>query len=49
MTIKEPNKNEYYIDEFVFNDDPKLTQKVRVNLENLGGSGVVKPVIQKNI
>jgi len=42
VTIKEPDLNEYYIDEFVFTDDPLLTEERRKNLENRGGSGVIK-------
>jgi protocatechuate 3,4-dioxygenase beta subunit len=49
ITVKEPNKNEYYIDEFVFDDDPMLTQKERNELENRGGSGIVKPVLKGDI
>ena len=40
--IKEPDKNEYYIDEFLFDDDPILTADKRARLENRGGSGIVK-------
>jgi protocatechuate 3,4-dioxygenase beta subunit len=39
--VKEPGKNEYYIDEYVFDDDPLLTQEKRSRLENRGGSGIV--------
>lgn len=42
VTIKEPDKNEYWIDEFVFDDDPLLTDKQRKNLEDRGGSGILK-------
>lgn len=49
ITIKEPNRNEYYIDEFVFNDDPLLTQKERSVLENRGGSGIVQPILKDGI
>ncbi|WP_347175065.1 intradiol ring-cleavage dioxygenase [Polaribacter uvawellassae] len=49
ITIKEPNKNEYYIDEFVFNDDPTLTQNKRDDLENRGGSGIVQPIQEDGI
>ncbi|MBT8204253.1 MAG: intradiol ring-cleavage dioxygenase [Eudoraea sp.] len=49
ITVKEPNKNEYYIDEFVFDDDPMLTQNERNELENRGGSGIVKPIIENGI
>ncbi|KAA0989174.1 dioxygenase family protein [Dyadobacter aurulentus] len=41
-TIKEPGINEYYIDEFVFSDDPLLTPEKRAKLENRGGSGIVQ-------
>ena len=40
--VKEPDKNEYYIDEYVFDDDPLLTPERRAGLENRGGSGVVR-------
>ena len=39
--VKEPDKNEYYIDEYVFDDDPLLTQAHRSRLENRGGSGII--------
>lgn len=39
--FKEPDKNEYYIDEYVFDDDLLLTQEKRSQLENRGGSGIV--------
>jgi protocatechuate 3,4-dioxygenase beta subunit len=39
--VKEPDKNEYYIDEYVFDDDPLLTQEKRSRLENRGGSGII--------
>ncbi len=40
--IKEPGINEYYIDEFVFDDDPLLTTAKRQQMQNRGGSGVLK-------
>jgi protocatechuate 3,4-dioxygenase, beta subunit len=40
--VKEPGKNEYYLDEHVFDDDPRLTPEKRGKLENRGGSGIVK-------
>ena len=49
ITVKESNKNEYYIDEFVFDDDPMLTQKKRDELGNRGGSGIVKPILENDI
>lgn len=42
ITIKEPGKNEYWIDEYVFDDDPLLTSEKRKRLENRGGSGILK-------
>lgn len=42
-SIKEPGiDNEYYIDEFVFDDDPLLTGDKRKALEQRGGSGVLR-------
>jgi protocatechuate 3,4-dioxygenase beta subunit len=42
-SIKEPNQiNEYYIDDFVFDDDPLLTTAKRRAMENRGGSGVLR-------
>lgn len=42
-SIKEPGiANEYYIDEFVFDDDPLLTTAERKKLERRGGSGVLR-------
>lgn len=47
-SIKEPNiDNEYYIDEFVFDDDTLLTGEKRKKLENRGGSGILS-VFTKN-
>ena len=42
VTVKEPFLNEYYIDEFLFSDDPLVTPEKRAKLENRGGSGIVK-------
>ena len=45
-SIKEPTVgNEYYIDEFVFDDDKLLTGAKRKKLENRGGSGVLRVLI----
>ena len=46
FTVKEPSKNEYYIDSIFFDDDPKLTNSKRENLENRGGSGIGKPILK---
>jgi protocatechuate 3,4-dioxygenase, beta subunit len=43
--IKEPNiSKEYYIDEFVFDDDKLLTDEIRKRAENRGGSGILRVV-----
>jgi len=42
ITIKEPDKNEYYIDNYVFDDDTLLTMGKRKALRNRGGSGIIK-------
>lgn len=42
VTIKEPGKNEYWIDEYLFDDDPLLTDKERKNCQDRGGSGIIK-------
>ncbi len=44
-SIKEPNiNNEYYIDEFVFDDDKLLTVEKRNALENRGGIGILRVI-----
>jgi protocatechuate 3,4-dioxygenase beta subunit len=49
ITIKEPDKNEYYLDEYLFDDDPSLTQAIRNKLPDRGGSGIVKPKMEGGI
>lgn len=49
ITVKEPEKNEYYLDDFLFEDDPILTKSKRNKSENRGGSGLMKPVNQNGI
>lgn len=46
LTVKEPDNNEYYMDSFVFDDDPLLTDARRARLSNRGGSGITKPQLQ---
>lgn len=41
-TIKEPGKNEYWIDEFIFDDDPFLTPERRKEHQQRGGDGLIK-------
>lgn len=42
VTVKEPGLPEYYLDEFLFDDDPLLTPAFRQKLENRGGSGILR-------
>ncbi|MEO7536584.1 MAG: hypothetical protein ABIU30_22185 [Ferruginibacter sp.] len=44
--IKEPRKTEYYIDEFLFDDDPYLLKKEREKRDPRGGNGILKPVLK---
>lgn len=48
-TIKEPGTNEYYIDEYLFDDDPLLTEVARKQSSNRGGSGIVTPILENGI
>lgn len=41
--IKEPGYKEYWIDEYLFDDDPILTEKFRRQQEKRGGSGIFLP------
>ncbi len=50
ISIKEPNiDNEYYIDDFVFDDDKLLTGEKRKAPGNRGGSGVLRVLISGNV
>lgn len=49
IVIKEPDINEYYIDELVFDDDPLLTEMKRRKLENRGGSGILRILISGDL
>lgn len=40
--IHEPGKGYYWIDEYLFEDDPKLTTGERAKVVNRGGSGIIK-------
>ena len=42
LTIKESDKNPYYIDSIEFDDDALLTQKHRSKRKNRGSSGIVR-------
>ncbi len=44
MHIIEPGRGTYYIDDILFDDDPRLTAEQRRHLDRgRGGSGIVKP------
>lgn len=45
-TIKEPGKTEYWIDDYVFDDDKFVNGSYRSKSENRGGDGIVS--LQKN-
>jgi|SRR5688572_4969728 len=45
-TIKEPGFTEYWIDEFVFDDDPLLPEEEKNRQRPVGGSGVLKPAMK---
>ena len=48
--IKEPNNyNEYYIDAFVFDDDPLLKSSYRNSRENRGGSGILRIIQHEDL
>lgn len=49
LTVKESDRNEYYLDDFLFEDDPILTRQKRKLLSNRGGSGIGMPKLEKGI
>jgi protocatechuate 3,4-dioxygenase beta subunit len=49
LTVKEPGRNEYWLDDYLFDDDPLLTQGSREKLRNRGGSGIVQPIEENGI
>jgi protocatechuate 3,4-dioxygenase, beta subunit len=40
--VKEPGYSQYWIDEYLFDDDPILTQQERNQQQKRGGAGIVK-------
>ncbi|MEP7109337.1 MAG: hypothetical protein ABI760_15190 [Ferruginibacter sp.] len=44
--IKEPDKNEYWIDEFLFEDDPYLPKEERNRPHPRGGNGILKTYLK---
>lgn len=49
ITVKEPDKNEYYLDDYLFDDDPLLTQSKRNKLNNRGDSGIMKTITENGM
>lgn len=49
MTVKEPGKTEYWIDDIHFLDDPLVTASMRQSERNVGGSGLVQLKKQNGI
>ncbi len=47
--IKEPGKNPYWIDDFLFDDDPALTKTERSRQRNYGGDGILKPELKNGL
>ncbi len=47
--IKEPDKNEYWMDEYVFDDDPLLTAAERAKVQNRCGSGIIHLAKQNGV
>ncbi|HET6994702.1 MAG TPA: hypothetical protein VFI06_06955, partial [Chitinophagaceae bacterium] len=45
----EPGKTEYWIDEFVFDDDPLLPEKERTKANAVGGNGVLKTTMNNGM
>jgi protocatechuate 3,4-dioxygenase, beta subunit len=48
MIVKEPSRQEYWIDEVVFTDDPLVDARYRGRLQNRGGNGIVTPTRDAN-
>lgn len=44
VTVKEPDKNEYWIDDYLFDDDTLLTAEEKQKQQNRGGTGIIKLV-----
>ena len=42
ITVKEPNKKAYYVEDFYFSDDPNLKDNIRTRTHARGGSGVIE-------
>jgi len=49
IVVKEPTRNAYYLEDYLFYDDKLLTEKKRAGLNSRGGSGIVQPKIENGI
>jgi protocatechuate 3,4-dioxygenase beta subunit len=47
-TIKEPGKNEYWIDEYLFADDPFVDEQTKASQQKRGGVGLITLMKDKN-
>ncbi len=47
--VKEPNTRPYYIDSYLFESDPTLTDKIKTSQKKRGGSGIVRLDLQDGI
>lgn len=48
-TVKEPGVNEYFLDDFVFDNDPLLNAEERKKMPNRGGNGILKTRMEKGM
>ena len=48
MIVKEPDRQEYWIDEVVFTDDPLVDARYRARAQNRGGNGIITPTRDAN-
>lgn len=48
-TIKEPGIAPYWIDDFLFTDDPFVTKEIKANQRKRGGSGIIKLTMNDGI
>lgn len=42
ITVKEPDKNEYFIDDYLFHDDPLLSAEEKNKQSSPGGNGIIQ-------
>ncbi|WP_299123351.1 intradiol ring-cleavage dioxygenase [uncultured Winogradskyella sp.] len=47
--VKEPKSIPYYIDSYLFEDDPTLTEEIKSSEKNRGGSGIIKLEMKNGI